>query len=124
MGKKLGIFVGTAAISVVMGAAYGLLKLTTGEINPIAAIGVHIQRSEERSQLSIDYVNKLFGPNGYANKDGRPGLSFEEQADVYERMGRGLFIEGQSNFPYNPYHAAPPLERLERAVKSYEAESQ
>jgi len=121
--KKLGI-VAVTAISVVVGAAYGSLSLMTEEVNPITAIGVLNQRTEERSRLSIDYVDKLFGPNGYANKDGKPGLSFEEQADVYARMERGLFIEGQTTFPYNPNHAAPPLERLEKAVRSYEAENQ
>lgn len=122
MNKKLGIFAGTS-ISVVVGAIYGLLSLTTGEINPITAIRVENERRENVERLKEEYIHKLFGPNGYSNRDGRPGLSPEEQSDVYKRMGLGLFIEGQTRFPYDPNRTGrPSLQQLERAVKSYEAE--
>lgn len=122
--EKLGILAGGIVVSVVMGIG-GLLYLETGEVNPITAINVSSQMNKENKLILYRDINKVFGPNGYANKDGKSGLSFEEQADVYERMGLGLFIEGQTKFPYNPNHVGRLSPRqLEKAVKSYETENQ
>ena len=59
------------------------------------------------------YNQKLFGENGYAQKDNNSKISFDERFDAYKRVG----LEGKIIFK------SLSAEYLERAVRSYEADN-
>ena len=122
MNKKLGIFAGIS-ISVVSFLLYGATSLVTGELsfNPItkAKLLMEIDRkTDARNQLREEYSNRIFGMNGYADKDKSGGINFDERVDAYRRMGfTQPFVEGGTYFEK---HLS--FNQLEKAVKSYEAE--
>lgn len=60
-----------------------------------------------------EYKQKLFGVNGYADKDGDGKINSSERFEVYEKAG----LEDRISF------RELSLEDLERAVKSYEADN-
>ena len=99
---------------------YLLLAAESHSLNPTEQIRIKLQQTETRQIERKRYdelYNKLFGVDGYANRDKSRGINFDERVDALRRMGfDGVYIEGGTNFPQ------PTLEKLERAVRSYEVE--
>ena len=76
-------------------------------IEAFEKIKIEITQKEE-------YKQKLFGENGYADKDGEKGISASERFEFYKKVG----LEDKIIFP------ELSVEDLEKAIDSYEAENQ
>lgn len=76
-----------------------------------------VQKEQQRNLVKTQteqYNQKLFGKNGYAQKDDNLEISSSERFEVCEKAG----LEHAIRFPHLS------VKDLERAVKSYEADNQ
>lgn len=111
---------GHALYAIVGGSALllaGTACYEAGEINPITARQVILQRVEQakaeneaRMERYHELSDRIFVPHGLADTNHDETIDVHEKVDAYTRMG----LESQVQFPQ------PTPEDLEKAVKSYE----
>ncbi len=117
--RYIGKILGHATYTAVFGA-YVLIGSVGGIWTPqqYKQAFEKVKARNEQNKIEIaqteEYKQKLFGENGYADKDGEKGISPSERFEVYKRAG----LEDKIIFP------ELSVKDLEKAVKSYEADNQ
>lgn len=75
----------------------------------------HIKVGIEKTKVTLQ--NKLFSDDGYANTDGKKGISIAELVDAYKRMGiNGAGYGSRTEFP------KPSIKQLVQGINSYKSE--
>ena len=115
VGKPLG-----HAIYAAVFGAYVLIGSVSGIWTPqqykqgFEQVKARIEQNKIERAQTEEHKQKLFGENGYADKDGEKGISPDERFEVFKRAG----LEDKVIFPNLS------AKDLKKAIDSYEADNQ